>query len=33
MWSPDAHGPVHEWKRITFLNRIRMKLYRLLKLI
>lgn len=33
MWSADAHGPVPEWKRVNFLNRIRMKLYRLLNLI
>lgn len=29
MWSIEGHGPVPEWKRIVFLNRIRMKFYRL----
>ncbi|MEO3404312.1 glycosyltransferase family 2 protein [Mucilaginibacter sp. CAU 1740] len=29
IWSESAHGAVHEWKRITFLNRIRIKLYSL----
>jgi glycosyltransferase involved in cell wall biosynthesis len=29
MWAPEAHGPVPEWKRIVFLNRIRMKFYKL----
>ncbi|WP_256537486.1 glycosyltransferase family 2 protein [Mucilaginibacter aquariorum] len=29
IWGPDAHGTVHEWKRIVFLNRIRKKLYKL----
>jgi glycosyltransferase involved in cell wall biosynthesis len=33
MWSEEGHGPVPEWKRIVFLNRIRLKLYRLLNLI
>lgn len=33
MWSDDAHGRVYEWKRIVFLNRIRMKLYKICKLI
>ncbi|NOW98767.1 glycosyltransferase family 2 protein [Mucilaginibacter sp. SG564] len=33
MWSADGHGPVPEWKRIVFLNRIRLKLYRLLKIV
>ena len=33
MWSAEGHGPVPEWKRIVFLNRIRLKLYRLLKII
>ena len=29
IWAADAHGTVHEWKRITFLNRIRIKFYSL----
>lgn len=33
IWGPEAHGTVHEWKKIVFLNRIRVKLYRLFKLI
>ncbi len=33
IWSADAHGEVFEWKRINFINRIRIKLYRLFKLI
>ncbi|MBB6128048.1 glycosyltransferase family 2 protein [Mucilaginibacter lappiensis] len=33
MWSAEEHGPVPEWKRIVFLNRIRLKLYRLLKIV
>ena len=32
IWSAEAHGTVHEWKRIIFLNRIRQKLYKLLHL-
>ena len=27
IWSDDAHGMVHEWNRIVFLNRIRKKIY------
>lgn len=27
IWAPDAHGTVHEWRRIMVLNRIRVKLY------
>ena len=33
MWAENAHGIVHEWKRIKFFNRIRMKLYALLKIL
>ena len=33
MWSADAHGSVPEWKRIMFLNRIRLKLYKMLHII
>lgn len=33
IWSAEAHGPVPEWKRIVFLNRIRMRLYKILNLI
>lgn len=33
MWSAEGHGPVPEWKRMVFLNRIRLKLYKLLKII
>ncbi|MFA6246603.1 MAG: glycosyltransferase family 2 protein [Mucilaginibacter sp.] len=33
IWSHDAHGPVPEWKRIVFLNRIRIKLYKIFKLL
>ena len=33
IWSADGHGEVYEWKRISFLNKIRVKLYRLFKLI
>ncbi len=29
IWSAEAHGTVHEWNRIIFLNRIRQKLYKL----
>ena len=32
-WALDAHGPVPEWNRIVFLNRIRFKIYKMLKLI
>lgn len=32
-WASDAHGPVPEWNRIMFLNRVRIKIYRLLNLI
>jgi glycosyltransferase involved in cell wall biosynthesis len=28
IWAADAHGTVHEWKKIVFLNRIRIKLYK-----
>ena len=31
-WAPDAHGTVHEWKKIVLLNRIKIKIYRLLGL-
>ena len=30
IWSDEGHGQVYEWKRIMFLNRVRMKLYKLL---
>ncbi|MDB5142369.1 MAG: glycosyltransferase [Mucilaginibacter sp.] len=33
IWSEEAHGRVYEWKRINFLNRLRIKLYILFKLI
>ncbi|OOQ58074.1 glycosyltransferase family 2 protein [Mucilaginibacter pedocola] len=33
MWADDAHGPVPEWNRVVFFNRIRMKIFRLLKLV
>jgi glycosyltransferase involved in cell wall biosynthesis len=33
MWAPDAHGTVTEWKRISFLNRLRMKILTLLGVI
>jgi glycosyltransferase involved in cell wall biosynthesis len=33
IWAPDAHGMVHEWKRIVFLNRIRIRLYKLFNLL
>jgi glycosyltransferase involved in cell wall biosynthesis len=33
MWSEDGHGPVPEWKRIVLFNRIRLKLYKLLRII
>ena len=33
MWSADGHGPVPEWKRVVFFNRIRLKIYKLLKVI
>jgi hypothetical protein len=29
IWAADAHGTVHEWKKIVFLNRIRIKLYKI----
>jgi glycosyltransferase involved in cell wall biosynthesis len=29
IWAQDAHGTVHEWKRIVFLNKIRTRLYKL----
>jgi glycosyltransferase involved in cell wall biosynthesis len=29
IWSDEGHGPVPEWNRLVFLNRIRMKLYRM----
>ena len=32
IWAEDAHGRVYEWNRIMFLNRLRAKLYQLLKL-
>jgi glycosyltransferase involved in cell wall biosynthesis len=31
IWAADAHGAVHEWKKIMFLNRIRVKFYALLR--
>lgn len=30
--SPEAHGPVNDWNRRTLVNRIRIKLYKWLKL-
>ena len=30
IWAEDAHGRVYEWKWIFFLNRVRVKVYRLL---
>jgi glycosyltransferase involved in cell wall biosynthesis len=30
IWSEEAHGMVHEWNRITFINRIRKRIYKLL---
>lgn len=33
IWADDAHGRVHEWKKIVFLNRIRVKLYKILRLV
>lgn len=33
MWDEQAHGRVHEWKKIVFLNRIRARIYKLLRLI
>jgi glycosyltransferase involved in cell wall biosynthesis len=33
MWSNDGHGPVPEWNRIVFLNKIMMKMYKVLKVI
>ncbi len=33
IWAADAHDTVHEWKRITFLNRLRTKLYSLFRFI
>ena len=33
MWSAEGHGPVPEWKRITFLHRLRLKIYKLLKFV
>jgi glycosyltransferase involved in cell wall biosynthesis len=33
MWSAEGHGQVPEWRKIAFLNRIRMKLYRMFNLI
>jgi glycosyltransferase involved in cell wall biosynthesis len=30
IWAADAHGTVHEWKRIVFFNRIRAKIYQLI---
>lgn len=33
IWSDEAHGRVYEWKRIVFLNQIRRKIYKLLRLI
>lgn len=32
IWSEDGHGAVPHWSKINFLNKIRFKLYRLLKL-
>lgn len=32
IWSEQGHGPVPEWKKIVFLNHIRMKLYKFFKL-
>ena len=32
IWSNSAHGSVPEWKIITFLNRIRNKLYKIFKI-
>jgi glycosyltransferase involved in cell wall biosynthesis len=33
IWSEEGHGRVYEWRRLVFLNRIRLKIYRILKLI
>lgn len=33
IWSDEAHGRAYEWKRIMLLNRVRRKIYRLLRLI
>lgn len=33
IWSEEAHGRVHEWKKIVFLHRVRVKLYKLLNYI
>ena len=33
IWSDDAHGRVYEWKTISFLNKIRHKIYKIFKLI
>lgn len=33
MWADDAHGSVPEWKRIVFLNKLRLKLYKLLHIL
>lgn len=33
IWADDAHGPALEWRKIVFLNRIRIKLYKIFRLI
>lgn len=33
IWSRNGHGEVFEWKKIMFLNRIRYRIYKFLKLI
>lgn len=33
IWDDEAHGRVHEWKKLVFLNRIRVRIYKILRLI
>ncbi|MEO7214162.1 glycosyltransferase family 2 protein [Mucilaginibacter sp.] len=33
IWSAEGHGPVPEWSRVVFLNKIRMKFLRLFNII
>ena len=33
IWSENGHGAVPHWDKINFINRLRFKLYKFLKLI
>lgn len=33
IWSSEGHGTVREWNKIIFLNKVRMKIYKFLRII